>query len=60
MKTMRFPIFGTGFWSRYQLAAWRELEGAECVALFNRTKSNVQNKPGMNGTDLRVISEKFS
>jgi hypothetical protein len=47
MKTMRFPIFGTGFWSRYQLAAWRELEDAECVALFNRTKSNVQNKPGM-------------
>jgi predicted dehydrogenase len=37
MRPLRFAIFGTGFWSRYQLAGWRELEGAECVALFNRT-----------------------
>ncbi len=36
---MRFAIFGTGFWSRFQLAAWQELEGVECVALYNRTKS---------------------
>ncbi len=37
MKNLRFAIFGTGFWSRYQLAAWREVPGAECVALYNRT-----------------------
>ena len=37
MKPLRFAIFGTGFWSRYQLAGWRELQGAECVALYNRT-----------------------
>jgi D-apiose dehydrogenase len=37
MRPLRFAIFGTGFWSRYQLAGWRELQGAECVALFNRT-----------------------
>lgn len=36
---LRFAIFGTGFWSRYQLAAWQELPGAECVALYNRTRS---------------------
>ncbi len=42
MKPMRFAIFGTGFWSRYQLAAWRELEGVECVALFNRTKTKAE------------------
>lgn len=39
MKPLRFAIFGTGFWSRFQLAAWRELEGAECVALYNRTRA---------------------
>lgn len=42
MKKLRFAIFGTGFWSRFQLAAWRELEGAECVALFNRTRAKAE------------------
>jgi predicted dehydrogenase len=42
MKNLRFAIFGTGFWARYQLAAWRELEGAECVALYNRTRSKAE------------------
>jgi D-apiose dehydrogenase len=32
-------MFGTGFWSRFQLAAWRELDGVEIVALYNRTRS---------------------
>lgn len=36
---LRFAIFGTGFWARYQLAAWRELPGVQCVALFNRTRA---------------------
>ena len=39
MNPLRFAIFGTGFWSRFQLGAWRELEGVECVALYNRTRS---------------------
>jgi predicted dehydrogenase len=42
MKELRFAIFGTGFWSRYQLAAWRELNGARCVALYNRTRSKAE------------------
>ena len=33
MNTLRFAIVGAGFWARYQLAAWQELTGAECVAL---------------------------
>jgi D-apiose dehydrogenase len=40
--SLRFAIFGTGFWSRYQLAAWREFDGAECVALYNRTRSKAE------------------
>jgi predicted dehydrogenase len=42
MSNMRFAIFGTGFWSRYQLAAWRELDGVECVALYNRTRAKAE------------------
>jgi predicted dehydrogenase len=37
MKPLRFALFGAGFWSRFQLAAWRELAGADCVAVYNRT-----------------------
>lgn len=41
-KNKRFAIVGTGFWARFQLAAWEELPGVECVALFNRTKSKAE------------------
>ncbi len=36
-KLLRFALFGTGFWSYYQLAGWMEVENVECVALYNRT-----------------------
>ena len=42
MKELRFGIIGTGFWSRYQLAAWGEVKGARCVALCNRTRSKAE------------------
>lgn len=42
MTELRFAIFGTGFWARYQLAGWREVPGAQCVALYNRTRSKAE------------------
>lgn len=42
MKTLRFAIFGAGFWSRVQLAAWREIPGTECVAIYNRTRARAE------------------
>ena len=42
MKTMNFAIFGCGFWSQFQLGAWTEIEGVECVALYNRTVSKAE------------------
>ena len=42
MNKLRFAMLGTGFWSRFQLAAWRELEGVECVALYNRTRAKAE------------------
>jgi hypothetical protein len=43
VASLRFALLGAGFWSRYQLAGWRELGGIEgadvdCVALYNRTR----------------------
>jgi predicted dehydrogenase len=42
MTDLKFALFGAGFWARYQLAAWRELKGAECVAIYNRTHSKAE------------------
>lgn len=42
MSDLRFAILGTGFWARYQLAAWRELPGVQCVALYNRTVAKAE------------------
>lgn len=35
-------MIGTGFWSRFQLPAWRELGGVHCVALCDRTRSRAE------------------
>lgn len=40
---LRFAIFGAGFWTRYQLSAWRELRGVECVAIYNRTAAKAES-----------------
>lgn len=42
MSNLRFAMLGTGFWSRFQLAAWHELNGVECVALYNRTRGKAE------------------
>jgi predicted dehydrogenase len=42
MRELRFAIIGTGFWARYQLAAWRELAEVRCVALYNRTRAKAE------------------
>ena len=39
MNKLRFAMFGAGWFAEYQLAAWQEVEGAECVALYNRTRA---------------------
>lgn len=42
MADLRFATFGAGFWARYQLAAWREVPGATCVAIYNRTREKAE------------------
>jgi D-apiose dehydrogenase len=33
MTPLRVAIFGCGFWSRFQIPAWHEIEGVSCVAV---------------------------
>jgi D-apiose dehydrogenase len=37
METKRFAVFGTGFWSLFQIPAWYEVGGVQPVAAYNRT-----------------------
>ncbi len=41
-KNLRFAVIGTGFWANYQIAAWKELEGVEIVAVYNRTRPKAE------------------
>jgi D-apiose dehydrogenase len=41
-KSLRCAVFGAGFWTRYQLSAWREVGGVEFVAIYNRTKAKAE------------------
>ena len=42
MSNLKFAIIGTGFWARYQLAAWGEVPGAQCVALCDKCPSKAK------------------
>jgi D-apiose dehydrogenase len=41
-QPLRLGIIGAGFWARFQIAAWRELEGVEIVAIANRTRAKAE------------------
>jgi len=41
-RPLRFVVFGAGFWTRYQLAAWREVGGVKCVGIYNRTRAKAE------------------
>jgi len=53
MKKLKFAAFGCGFWANYQIPGWQELDGVECVAVYNRTRSKAEkvaekfNVPGV-------------
>jgi predicted dehydrogenase len=43
MEPLKFAVIGAGFWSNYQIAAWKELEGVELVAVHNRTRDKAES-----------------
>ena len=49
MPDLKFAIFGTGFWSHYQIPAWFEVGGVAITALYNRT-----------GAKAERVAEKFN
>ena len=42
MKELKFAVLGCGFWSKFQIGAWSELEGVNLVAVYNRTRSKAE------------------
>jgi D-apiose dehydrogenase len=42
MTKLKFAVLGCGFWSKFQIGAWSELEGVELVAVYNRTLSKAK------------------
>lgn len=42
MEKLRFAVLGCGFWSKFQIGAWSEIDGAELVAVYNRTRSKAE------------------
>ncbi len=42
MSNLRFAVLGAGFWSRYQLAAWQEVGGVECVAVCDAVRAKAE------------------
>jgi len=43
MTKLKFAVLGCGFWSKFQIGAWSEVEGVELVAVYNRTRSKAEN-----------------
>jgi predicted dehydrogenase len=46
---LRFAVIGAGFWARYQLSAWGELEGAQCVAVCDRDRAKAEALAALRG-----------
>jgi predicted dehydrogenase len=39
---LRYAVLGCGFWSRYQIAGWRQAGGVRLVAVYNRTREKAE------------------
>jgi len=46
MEKLKFAVLGCGFWSKFQIGAWTEVEGADLVAVYNRTRSKADKIAG--------------
>ena len=42
MANLRYAVFGTGFWSQFQIEAWNVVGGVDLVAVYNRTVSKAE------------------
>jgi len=42
MDKLKFAVIGCGFWSKFQIGAWSELQEVNLVAVYNRTRSKAE------------------
>lgn len=42
MGKLKFAVLGCGFWSKFQIGAWSELDEVDLVAVYNRTITKAQ------------------
>jgi D-apiose dehydrogenase len=42
MDNLKFAVLGCGFWSKFQIGAWTEIQGAELAAVYNRTRAKAE------------------
>jgi len=42
MEKLKFAVIGCGFWSKFQIGAWSELEEVNLAAVYNRTRSKAE------------------
>lgn len=42
MKKLKYAVIGCGFWSKFQIGAWSEIDDVELVAVYNRTRAKAQ------------------
>lgn len=50
-KILKGAAFGTGFWSKYQISGWHEIEGVRITALYNRTPERAHTMANHFGID---------
>ena len=43
MEKLKFAVLGCGFWSKFQIGAWSEINETELVAVYNRTIFRARN-----------------
>lgn len=48
-RPLRFGVVGAGFWARYQVAAWREVPEAHCVAICDRRREHAERLAAAHG-----------
>lgn len=56
MTNLRFAMIGAGFWAPYQLAAWSEVDGAQCVALCDVDRARAESVAQQAGVE-RVYTD---
>jgi predicted dehydrogenase len=49
MEPFRFAVAGAGFWSHYQLAAWREVAGVRCAAVCDPDRAKAEKLAAVRG-----------